>query len=85
MTRSASLQSFCLVFDPRRSIAKWVWPSVAATIMKVDFHIELIDETDPYFEDYAKLAGPKPQIPIEEVSSAASGEGSDDADPEGDH
>lgn len=90
MAESAAFQTLCLVYDSQQDRAGWVAPSVATTLMKVNPYIELIEENHRHFEAYARLAGPKPQIPIKEYNGGRwgtndnSGSGNPPSNTEGD-
>src|SRR5688500_18015341 len=84
---SRHLLDCCIVFDGIE--AKWVTPSHAVRLMEADPRVELIEELHPYFEDYAQLAGPKPEKYVEDQGAKVEGDDNDggtdmpEGDPEG--
>ena len=74
MSGSKSLVSVVLFFDHEQQKAEWKIKSEALRLEQMHSHVEIVGEHDMEYEYYAKLAGPKPEVLVEEVSETKQGD-----------
>ena len=68
MAGSKSLVSVVLFFDHEHQKAEWKIKSEALRLEQMYSHVEVVGENAMEYEYYSKMAGPKPQILVEEVA-----------------
>ena len=73
MAGSKTLVPLDLVYNTLDDTAGWYIRSVARTLENARSDLEIITEDMPNYEAVAKLAGPKPEKLIEEVSQPTQG------------
>ena len=74
MSGSKSLVSVVLFFDHEQQKAEWKIKSEALRLEQMYSHVEIVGEHDMEYEYYSKLAGPKPEVLVEEVSEIKQGD-----------
>jgi len=62
MAESRHQPEFALVYYSHLHKAQWLLPCQAWLLLDADPRVDLIDEKDKFYADYAKLAGPKPKV-----------------------
>ena len=62
MAKSSHIAALVVLYYPRTHRARWVLPSTAWLLTKLDPRVEMIDESHPHFDAYAAIAGIKPEI-----------------------
>lgn len=68
MAGSKTTINFHLVYDNQEDKAYWVLYSTASFLQERGLRYELIDTDAVNYEVVAKLAGPKPEVLVEEVT-----------------
>ena len=68
MAGSKTLVPLDLVYNSRDDVAGWYIRSVARVLENSRPYLEIISEDMPNYQAIAKLAGPKPEKLVEEVS-----------------
>ena len=74
MPGSKTLVSVVLFFDHEQQKAEWKIKSEALRLEQTYSHMSIIDSGDMEYEYYAKIAGPKPEVIVEEVAQTKQGD-----------
>lgn len=66
MAESRHTLTVCLVYNSKDHHARWVTPATAVRLEEMYDFIEQIPENHKFYDDYAAIAGIKPEITISE-------------------